>query len=821
MKTNIYITIIIFLSVCYSAFTQSEINLLSNWDYKRKAKTYEKFNKVIASTNGYIIAVGETLGDSYKDLDGIFLVLDAEDGSQYLWKKFGGSGNQAFHSVVQNHDGTFTLVGYSQIGAKGDVDGWVVKLDLEGNVLFETKPQSMEGGNEELLDVAISDTGDILAIGMQKSNKSESIWAVNIGNEGIIKNFMMNNNFLGDVKSLTTATNGGFVLTGTTSEKNRNNPQDIWVTKIDKDGNDLWGGAKYFGDKGFQESKSITPTLQDGGFAIVGGTNSKGAGVSDIWVIKLDENGDLEWDKTFGGHAADVGAAITELSDGGLAVLGQTWSHMPRAQNSTLRLIIIDGRGNELDSENYLIIGGEGDEIAYSVVELLTNDNLVILGNTNPAKQDVFPTTYIGAITYKVLENNDSAGSKSDRFGSEQSGMLSLSSATLNDLNNNNFLESNERGYLELEITNTKTINLYNITANISGSNETSELGYWEKIKIGALKAGQKKKLFVPVYALGSLTAGTYEVNINLDVNGKYAASTKASIISNQPKPPYLAVQDSEFVPHSSPKAGQPIRFSVSLINKGGLPTPITEAYFELPKGVQALESQSIRIPAIKPEETYQLTFSFTYDQNFQRNVIDVLLQIKGQGLNSIFERYPLEIAPPALQNPNTRSSGDMMVWMSPDPDEQGSRTFATNDKDVDIKLKILTSRQLEKNRVSVYINGNKPQGQKADEVKLSSEDTALGRYNYQNKIRLKEGENKVKIVYHDENGNDFSSAELVFDYTPKDKPNLYVISIGVKHQDLEFTEQDANDFAKMYGQFRDDKDKRYSKSRSIAGNTR
>jgi hypothetical protein len=123
--------------------------------------------------------------------------------------------------------------------------------------------------------------------------------------------------------------------------------------------------------------------------------------------------------------------------------------------------------------------------------------------------------------------------------------------------------------------------------------------------------------------------------------------------------------------------------------------------------------------------------------------------------------------------------------------------------------LKILTSRQLNKNNLSVYVNGNKHQGQKMDEVKLSSEGSGMGRYNYQNQLRLREGQNKVRVVYQDENGNDFSSEELVFDYSPKDKPNLYVLSIGVKHQDLQYTVKDAKDFAQMYAQFRDSKDRR------------
>ncbi|MEL7119796.1 MAG: caspase family protein, partial [Bacteroidota bacterium] len=454
------------------------------------------------------------------------------------------------------------------------------------------------------------------------------------------------------------------------------------------------------------------------------------------------------------------------------------------------------------------------------LVELFSNDHLIIVGNTHPEKKDVFPTTMLSAITYKSLEVEPNTPGV-DRFGDNLSQSLSLSSGKLNDANNNNVLELNERAYLELEIENTKSTNLYNVTAKITGSSGATELGYWEKIQVGVLKAGQKKKVYVPIVANESPTSDSYELNIDLDVNGRYASSSNATVDLKSTGTSKLVVQAHEFIPGSAPQPGQQIRLNLTLANTGTIPTASTDANFNLPNGVRALDAQMIRIPPINPRERYRLSFTFVYDQTFRQNAIDIVFQTKNFGVNSISQRYSLEVkslmtanngTATNTKNNNTRSIGDMMVWMSHDPDEKGSKNFVTNDKDVDIKLKILTSRKLEKNRVSVYINGNKYQGQKMDEVKLTSESkTTVGRYNYQNKLRLREGENKVRVVY-EENGVDFSSPELVFDYTPKDKPNLYVISIGVKHQDLQYTVKDAEDFAAMYGKFRDEKNRRVFK---------
>ncbi len=814
MKTLTNISVFALLFFYTFSFAQDEIDLLENWGFKGSKYTYEKIHKVIAATNDYVVAVGETLGDSKQDSDGLFLVLHANNGQFKLRSKFGGKGNQAFHSVVQNHDGTFTLVGYDQSNPRGNAQGWVLKLDISGNNLYEANPQSSATADARLVDVAINPEGDVLAVGSQTSKQSSNVWIVNIGRDRINNSTTLSESKLARVSGITATPSGEFALLGSTDIQNPEYKEDIWVKKIDKNGQDRWGGIKYYGGRGFQEGMDITYTYQNGGFAIIGSTNAQTEGNLDMWLLKIDDNGELEWDKKYGKHNADIGRAITELSTGGLAIFGQTYSLLPKARTSTLQLIITDEYGNPQDDGVYPIIyegEGGGNEIAFSVAELLSNDNVVIAGTIEPEKKNVLPDSYLGAITYKNLEpNSNTGGSGVDRFGSELSGTISFSDAILMDENGNSLLEANERGYFEMEVTNNKQKDLYNVSATIVGNSSQSEFGYWKKVKVGALKAGQKKKIYVPVYARQALPEGTYQLDINVDVNERYAASTTASLKSNTAARALLVAQRHEFVPGSAPKPGQPIQLYVNLVNNGELATEPMSATFDLPQGVKPRSSKTVQLPALRPKQTHRVSFSFVYDQSFRGNEILVLFQTQGQRGSSIFERYPLAIQPGAItQNNNSRNMGDMMVWMSHDPDEKGTRTFATNKRDVDIKLKILTTRQLEKNRISVYINGNRHQGQKMDEVKLTSEGSSVDRYNYQNKLRLKEGVNKVRVVYHDEDGGDFGSDELVFDYSPKDKPNLFVLSIGVKHQDLQYTVKDAKDFARMYGGFRDSKDRR------------
>ena len=68
----------------------------------------------------------------------------------------------------------------------------------------------------------------------------------------------------------------------------------------------------------------VPVALPDGGLTVFGYTNSKGAGSGDAWVLRLDADGRLLWDKTFGGKEPDLAATLVALPDGGLTVLGYT-----------------------------------------------------------------------------------------------------------------------------------------------------------------------------------------------------------------------------------------------------------------------------------------------------------------------------------------------------------------------------------------------------------------------------------------------------------------------------------------------------------------
>lgn len=66
----------------------------------------------------------------------------------------------------------------------------------------------------------------------------------------------------------------------------------------------------------------------DGGFIIVGDTKSHPGEKCDVWLIKTDPNGNKEWDKTFGdSYGDDIGRSVVQTSDGGFIIVGDTESY--------------------------------------------------------------------------------------------------------------------------------------------------------------------------------------------------------------------------------------------------------------------------------------------------------------------------------------------------------------------------------------------------------------------------------------------------------------------------------------------------------------
>lgn len=192
-----------------------------------------------------------------------------------------------------------------------------------------------DGGYVFVGPTTSSATGDVSGT----SKGSNDFWAVKLDAAGAI---IWEKNLGGtasDVANgLVVTSDGGYVICGTTSSSatgdvtgTSKGSQDIWAVKLGATGNLLW--QKNIGGSAAENGTFASETT-DGGYLITGSTGSSatgdvtgsGNGANDVWVVKLDVNGNLVSQKNFGGTAGDVGMSIIPLTDGNYFLSGYTAS---------------------------------------------------------------------------------------------------------------------------------------------------------------------------------------------------------------------------------------------------------------------------------------------------------------------------------------------------------------------------------------------------------------------------------------------------------------------------------------------------------------
>lgn len=161
---------------------------------------------------------------------------------------------------------------------------------------------------------------------------------------------------------------GGFLAAGYTSSYGAGG-RDVYVVRVDAGGDTLW--ARTYGGALDDEAVSIQPS-RDGGYVVVGTTYSFGAGVGDIYLLKMDSLGDTLWTKTFGGTSTETGSKVQVLADSFLVMAGSTWSYGAGSEDAYL--IKADPKGDTVWTRTH---GGDSREEVYDLVSTIDKGFLV------------------------------------------------------------------------------------------------------------------------------------------------------------------------------------------------------------------------------------------------------------------------------------------------------------------------------------------------------------------------------------------------------------------------------------------------------------
>ncbi|MEI8134228.1 MAG: T9SS type A sorting domain-containing protein [bacterium] len=291
------------------------------------------------------------------------------------WQKcLGGRADDYATSIIQTKSGNFLIAGYTESVDEGFLnhavgelkgDAYIAKLDLTGNIIW----QKCFGGTQ--YDIA---------------------------------------------NCIIEAESGGYIFTGTTnsfdgdvqghhgdSTKIKN---DAWVVKLDTNGILTW--QKCLGGTGAETALSMVQTC-DSGYVVCAGTSSTDGDVSglhgdtttgnrkgDLWIIKLNSVGSIDWQKCIGGSSNEQGNTIILTSDCGFAIAGSTSSNDGDVYGNhgggDAWLVKINASGK---LEWQKCIGGTRYDLAYSVVQ--TSDGGYLLdGRTNSTNDGDIIGIHIG-----------------------------------------------------------------------------------------------------------------------------------------------------------------------------------------------------------------------------------------------------------------------------------------------------------------------------------------------------------------------------------------------------------------------------------------
>lgn len=281
-----------------------------------------------------------------------------------VWSKtYGGTNFEYAYSIIQTSDGGYALAGSTNSSGAGASDGWLVKTDSLGNQLWN---KTYGGTNDDCFRCVVqtSDGGYVLT-GYTRSSGAGvyDYWLVKTdANGNIIWSNMYGGTNADYAFSVIQTNDGSYTIGGHTYSFGAGN-NDFWLVKTDTNGNMVWN--KTYGGTKYDYAYSLVQA-SDGGYLLGGETNSYGNGNYDAYLVKTDASGNLQWDKTIGGIAYDDLQSIVQTNDDGFAFVGYTNSS--GAGGYDYWLVKTDVDGNKMWEKTY---GGTNSDYGFKITKTI------------------------------------------------------------------------------------------------------------------------------------------------------------------------------------------------------------------------------------------------------------------------------------------------------------------------------------------------------------------------------------------------------------------------------------------------------------------
>ena len=330
------------------------------WQKPYGGSADDRANSVIQTNDGGYAVVGKSKsgdGDVLENAgyDDFWITKLDINGSVSWVQSFGYSGSDVPYSIIQTNDQGYLLSGVLDVSAsngQGDRltniqgrhaggDYWIIKLSSSGvkewsnyygGTFTDTAYSAIQTNDNGYIIVGSSDSTDV---NISNNKGNYDFWIIKISELGTL---IWEKSFGGDqvdeARSISQMADGNYLVIGDTRSSNidvsqNNGAADVWIIKISPEGSLIW--EKTLGGSSFDVGRSISKT-QDDGFLIAGNSRSSDGvldinnGQNDALVMKINNSGYLEWQKTIGGTEVDFFNGVEELIDGSIVAVGDSSS---------------------------------------------------------------------------------------------------------------------------------------------------------------------------------------------------------------------------------------------------------------------------------------------------------------------------------------------------------------------------------------------------------------------------------------------------------------------------------------------------------------
>lgn len=326
----------------------------------------------------------------------------ADTGSKEFIKIYDLGRTESLGAVAKNGASGFVAVGYTNYKGAGDYDGWVVGMDAEGTIVWD---KTFGGPKKDwLFEIAPAPEGGFIAVGQTRSTKTgtSDLWVVRLGETGApLWDKKFGDQYQDCGKAVLALLDGGFLVAG--CKGHGKDSQSGWLLKLSAGGDIIWERQYSIGN--YDTITTMTKTSNNG-FLIAGNTRSKEFGSSSVWWTHVDATGETLTTHKFGQHRSHLNR-FSVLENG--EIIGVGSAKFENSENYDVWLLKLDG-DFQLEWQKTIDLGGRGNG---NDISILPNGDFFLVGSIdkkNERKYDILlaRTSPLGNVVWKnVLGTND------------------------------------------------------------------------------------------------------------------------------------------------------------------------------------------------------------------------------------------------------------------------------------------------------------------------------------------------------------------------------------------------------------------------------